>query len=272
MGHVWGRGLRSPACRPCGEIRSQSGRWTCGRVDCARRRAAGGQLACHCDRQGRQDTSEHSHPCMLPWAVSVRTRSATAAAIRGAAWSDVTQWPTMRQSCALVLIAALLAACGTATTSPSSKPTVAPSPTTTPSSTVTTVPSPPTSTEVQTYPPVPVGGIDCGISDEISGWPTTTTMPPSMAYSCLFGALSSGRPARYVVILPSNVDSGSKTSPGGYSIPAAILITYRVLGANQLQITTDSHEAGGSVTTKNCTGLSQPVPGSLPTPSGCTPD
>jgi hypothetical protein len=95
-------------------------------------------------------------------------------------------------------------------------------------------------------------------------------MPPSMLYSCLSDALSSGRPARFVLIQPSTVDSGSKTSDG-YSIPAAILITYRVLGPNQLQVTTDNHEAGGSVTIKNCTGLSQPASGSSPTLSGCAP-
>lgn len=104
----------------------------------------------------------------------------------------------------------------------------------------------------------------------MSGWPTTTTLPGSALYSCLSDALSSGRPARFVLIRPSNVDSGRKTSDG-YSIPAGILITYRVLGPNQLQVTTDRHEAGGSVTTENCTGLPQVASGSTPTPSGCTP-
>ena len=168
----------------------------------------------------------------------------------------MTQWPTMRRSCALAVIAVLLAACGTSKASPRPASTAAPS-----------SPSP---TEEQTYPPVPPGGIDCGISDEISGWPTTTTLPASMLYSCLYDALSAGHPARFVLIQPSKVDSGSKTSDG-YSIPAGILITYRVLGPNQLQVTKDSHEAGGSVTTENCTGLSQLSSGSSPTPSGCTP-
>jgi len=162
----------------------------------------------------------------------------------------------MRRSCALVVIAAALAACGTSTASPSSRSTASP--------------SSPGSTEARTYPPVPAGGIDCGINDEMSGWPTTTTLPGAVLYSCLSDALSSGRPARFVLIQPSNVDSARKTSDG-YSIPAGILITYRVLGPNQLQITTDSHEAGGSVTTENCTGLSQPASGSSPTPSGCRP-
>jgi len=166
----------------------------------------------------------------------------------------VTEWSLMRRSYALVVIPALLAGCGTSAASRSSTPTSSL--------------SSPNPTEAQAYPPVPVGGIDCGINDEISGWPTTTTLPASMLYSCLSNALGSGRPARFVLIKPSNVDSGSKTSDG-YSIPAGIVITYRVLGPNQLQVTTDRHEAGGSVTTEDCTGLSQLASGSSPTPSGC---
>ena len=162
----------------------------------------------------------------------------------------------MRRSYALVVIPALLAACGTSTASRSSTPTSSL--------------SSPNPTEAQAYPPVPVGGIDCGINDEMSGWPTTTTLPAPTLYSCLSDALSSGRPARFVLIQPSNVDSARKTSDG-YSIPAGILITYRVLGPNLLQVTTDNHEAGGSVTTQSCTGLSQLVSGSSPTPRGCKP-
>jgi len=153
----------------------------------------------------------------------------------------------MRRSCALVIIAVLLSACGSSATAPSS----------------------PGPAKARTYPPVPAGGTDCGIDDELSGWPTTT-LPGPIVYSCLSEALSSGRAARFVVIHPSNVDSGRTTSDG-YSIPAGILITYRVLGPDRVQVTTDRHEAGGSVTTQNCTGLSQPAFGSPPTPSGCTP-
>lgn len=159
--------------------------------------------------------------------------------------SDVRQWASMRRWCALVIIAAFLSACGSSTTGPSS---LGP-------------------TKARTYPPMPAGGTDCGIDDEMSGWPTTTVAGP-MVYSCLSDALSSGRPARFVVIHPSNVGSGRTTSDG-YSIPAGILITYRVLGPNRVQVTTDRHEAGGSVTTQNCTALSQPAFGSPPTPSGC---
>ena len=111
------------------------------------------------------------------------------------------------------------------------------------------------------------GGTDCGINNEMSGWPTTTVPGPTV-YSCLRDALSSGRPARLVVIRPSNVDSGRTTSDG-YSIPAGIVITYRVLGPNRLQVTTDRHEAGGPVTTQNCTGMSQLISGSPPIASGC---
>jgi hypothetical protein len=74
-----------------------------------------------------------------------------------------------------------------------------------------------------------------------------------------------------VQIKPSRVDSGRTTSDG-YLIPAGIVITYRVFGPARLQVTTDRREAGGRVTTQNCSGLSQPTPlGSQPTPSGCKP-
>ena len=144
-----------------------------------------------------------------------------------------------------MIMAVLLSACGTSTTPPSS---LGP-------------------TKAWIYLPVPAGGTDCGITNEMSGWPTTTVPGPTI-YSCLSDALSSGRPARLVVIHASNVNSGSTTSEG-YSIPAGILITYRVLGPNRLQVTTDRHEAGGPVTTQNCTGLAPLVSGSPPIPSGC---
>jgi hypothetical protein len=128
----------------------------------------------------------------------------------------------------------------------------------------------PSPTPTRTYPPVPAGGIDCGVDDAMLGWPTTIPPAPE-SYSCMANALSSGQPARLVLISPSNVDSGRKTSDG-YPIPAGILITYRVLGPGQLQVTTDRHEAGGSVTVQNCTGLSQPASQeSPPAPSGCLP-
>jgi hypothetical protein len=145
----------------------------------------------------------------------------------------------------VIIAALLLSACGTSAIRPSSL----------------------SSTKAPTYPPVPTGGTDCGINNEMSGWPTTTEPAPAI-YSCLTNALSSGRPARLVVIRPSNVYRGSKTSEG-YSIPAGILVTYRVFGPNRLQITTDRREAGDSVTTQNCTGLALPAFGSSPTPSGC---
>ena len=151
----------------------------------------------------------------------------------------------MRWTCPLVLIAAVLCACG--------------------SSTVTT-----RAPKSVSYPSVPAGGTDCGINNEMSGWPTTT-VPTSAVYSCLTDALGSGRPVRFVQIKPSGIDSGNKTSDG-YSIPAGIVITYRVFGPARLQVTTDRREAGGGVTTQNCTGLSQPTTvGSQPTASGCKP-
>jgi hypothetical protein len=152
---------------------------------------------------------------------------------------------------ALVLIALLVGACG----SSSSHSTAAP---------MSQSPAP-----ARTYPPVPTGGTDCGIDDAMMGWPTTV-LPSPMTYSCLTDALSAGRPARLVLISASNVDSSRKTSDG-YPIPAGILTTYRVLGPSRLQVTTDRHEAGGSITVQNCTGLSQSPPGSPPIPSGCQP-
>jgi hypothetical protein len=149
----------------------------------------------------------------------------------------------MRWTCPLVLIAAVLCACGSSTVTPRPPKTVI-------------------------YPPVPAGGTDCGVNNEMSGWPTTTVRTPA-DYSCLTDALGSGRPARFVQIKPGGVDSGRKTSDG-YSIPAGIVITYRVFGPARLQVTTDRREAGGGVTTQNCTGLSQPTTvGSQPTASGC---
>jgi len=163
-------------------------------------------------------------------------------------WTDVRQSALMRRSSALVIATGLLlSACATSTKPPSSlRPA-----------------------KVLTYPPVPAGGTDCGITNEMSGWPTTTVPGPAI-YSCLSNALSSGRPARLVVIHPSNVDSGRTTSDG-YAIPAGIVVTYRVFGPNRLQVTTDRREAGGPVSTRNCTGLAPQATGSAPTLSGCKP-
>ena len=44
-----------------------------------------------------------------------------------------------------------------------------------------------------------------------------------------------------------------------------------IVGPNRLQVTTDRHEAGGPVTTQNCTGLAPLVAESPPSPSGCKP-
>ena len=152
---------------------------------------------------------------------------------------------SMRWLCALLVFAALVSACGTSPPALNS----------------------PGSLKAQTYPPVPARGTDCGINNEMSGWPTTTVPAPA-AYSCLTDAMSSGRPARFVVIRPSNVDSRRRTSDG-YSIPDGIVITYRVLGPQRLEVTTDGRQAGGPVTTQSCTGLSPPSFGSSPIPHGC---
>jgi hypothetical protein len=116
---------------------------------------------------------------------------------------------------------------------------------------------------------VPAGGTDCGVVNEMSGWPTTTVTDPAI-YSCLLHARTSGGTARLVVIHPRGVDSGSTTSDG-YWIPAGIVITYRVFGPNRLQVTTDRREARGTVATQNCTGLAPLALGSAPVPNGCRP-
>ena len=71
------------------------------------------------------------------------------------------------------------------------------------------------------------------------------------------------------MIQPSNVSSG-RTTGDGYAIPAGILVTYRVLGPDRLEVTTDRREAGGPVTTRNCTGLAPSAAAPPPAPSGCT--
>jgi len=129
-------------------------------------------------------------------------------------------------------------------------------------------PSSPQPTTIGTIPPVPTGGTDCGIQNEMSGWPTTT-ISGTTTYACIYDALSSDRSARLVVIRPSNVDSGRRTRDG-YSIPAGIVLTYRVLGPARLEVTNDRRQAGGPITTRKCTGLSPPVPGQPPGPTGCS--
>jgi len=111
-----------------------------------------------------------------------------------------------RRTCALVIVAAMACGCGAMTTSARTQALLV----------------------SRVSPPVPAGGTDCGVIDQISGWPTTTA-PMLATFACLTGALSSGQPARLVVIRASRVASSTKTSDG-YSIPAGILIPYRVLG------------------------------------------
>ena len=158
------------------------------------------------------------------------------------------RWASMRWRPQLAIVSALLlGACGTSTTAaPSARPP-----------------------KVRTYPPEPAGGTDCGITNEMSGWPTTT-MPGPTIYSCISDALASGHPARLVVIHPSTVYSGTKTSDG-YAVPGGIFFIYRVLGTDRLEVTTDRREAGGAITTEHCSGLSPLVPASPPVPSGCKP-
>ncbi|HVN50059.1 MAG TPA: hypothetical protein VMT43_01435 [Acidimicrobiales bacterium] len=125
-------------------------------------------------------------------------------------------------------------------------------------------------TPVRHYPPIPPGGTDCGIVDEMSGWPTTMTMPTAQMSTCITQAAATGHPARFVVISASDVDSGRKTSDG-YALPAGILTTYVVTGPARIEVTVDHTEAGGIVATQLCTGLPAPTDGQPLTPTGCTP-
>ena len=125
-------------------------------------------------------------------------------------------------------------------------------------------------TPVRHYPPIPPGGTDCGIVDEMSGWPTTITMPTAQMSTCITQAAAAGHPARFVVVTASGVDSGRKTSDG-YALPAGIVTTYVVTGPAHVEVTTDRTEAGGIVATQTCTGLPAPTDGQPLTPTGCTP-
>jgi hypothetical protein len=123
---------------------------------------------------------------------------------------------------------------------------------------------------VRHYPAIPPGGTDCGIVDEMSGWPTTITMPAGQMSTCITGAAASGTPARFVVISASQVDTGRKTNDG-YALPAGIITSYVVTGPQRIEVTVDRTEAGGVVATQLCTGLPAPTDGQALTPTGCTP-
>ena len=120
-----------------------------------------------------------------------------------------------------------------------------------------------------TPPPVPPGGTDCGSTNLMSGWPTTAMLPTN-AYTCIVDAAASGTPARMIVISAGEGSSGRQTADG-YDIPNRRVVTWVVLGPQQVQQTTDSSEGGGNVTTEMCTGLSEPADGSPPAGTGCEP-
>jgi hypothetical protein len=73
-----------------------------------------------------------------------------------------------------------------------------------------------------------------------------------------------------VVISAGNHSSGRKTSDG-FDIPTHHVVTWMVLGAAELQQTTDLSEDGGAVTTVVCTGLSEAAFGSVPVGTDCEP-
>lgn len=120
---------------------------------------------------------------------------------------------------------------------------------------------------VATAPPVVPGSRDCGTTDSIYGWPTTTTTPPD-GYACIVDALAAGTPAQMTAIEPGTGRSG-RTTRDGYELPTRRITTWRVRARRDVQEITDLTEDGGRSTTRTCTGLVAPV-GSIPRATGCS--
>ncbi len=143
-------------------------------------------------------------------------------------------------------------------------PVVDPPPTASSSSSSSLVPAP-----VRSIPPVPSGGKDCGVTNLMSGWPTTM-MPNPTSRRCIVDAAAAGQRARQTEIRASDVSSG-RTTGDGYDIPAATIASWIVLGANQVQEIVDTREQpGGTVVTRACTGMTIDEHGA-PAATGCSP-
>lgn len=117
-------------------------------------------------------------------------------------------------------------------------------------------------------PPVPTGADDCGSSNALAGWPTTT-VPVPRTFACLRDALAAGRPAQMSVITVGRGDSGRQTADG-YDIPTKQIVTWRVVGKGELEQITDTTEDGGEVTTTTCSGLTGEEFGAAPSATGCS--
>ena len=121
---------------------------------------------------------------------------------------------------------------------------------------------------VATSPAVPPATRDCGTRSELAGWPTTTGPPPD-ANACILEAFAAGTPAQMSVTFVGGGDSGRKTQDG-YDIPTRRIVTWLVLGKNEVQVTTDLTEDGGTSSIETCTGLVMDGYQSPPKATGCS--
>lgn len=119
-----------------------------------------------------------------------------------------------------------------------------------------------------TEPVVPLATKDCGTQNTLAGWPTTMVSSPD-AFACILDALVSGTPAQMSAISAGSSDSGRKTKDG-YDMPTRQITTWLVLGRDEVQVTTDLTEDGGTATTQTCTGLVVAGYGSLPQGTDCS--
>jgi hypothetical protein len=127
---------------------------------------------------------------------------------------------------------------------------------------VTTIPAPQGG-----GPPVRRFGTDCGIFDEMSGWPTTTldrvridfgAVPPPGLVECIVTAAEVGTPARLSLVRASEGDSGRRTTDG-YPLPAATVVSYVVQEDRTIDVIADTRgQPGGGVSTRTCTAISSP--------------
>ncbi len=53
----------------------------------------------------------------------------------------------------------------------------------------------------------------------------------------------------------SGIGASGRKTQDGYDIPTRRIVTVRVLGKNEVQVTTDLTEDGGTLTTRTCAGL-----------------
>ena len=121
-----------------------------------------------------------------------------------------------------------------------------------------------------TVPDLPAGTQDCGESDELAGWPTTTTLPLTSSWTgCILDAFAAGTPARFVIVAPGKSSSGHRTNDG-YDIPARRITIWTVTGPSEIEVVTDFSADGGKRTTRTCSQL-PPVDTGWPEPANCSP-